>query len=87
MRNQIGIRCYRCFAGVFINAALFYWMEIDGEQYAIPRPEVAAAPDECFAVNITDPPADVILERFQRSYEERFGYRPWTPDMSANARS
>ncbi|MGN6312837.1 MAG: hypothetical protein ACTHMO_03645 [Rhodanobacteraceae bacterium] len=64
-------RCFRCFAGVLVNAGLFYFMEIDGERYAIPLPEVSAAPDACFTVNVTDPPPEVLLDR-ARKWERRF---------------
>src|SRR5690348_14888715 len=69
--HQVGIRCYHCFAGVFVSAAYFYVMEHDGEPHAIPLPEVAAPGADALAVNVTDPPAAVLRQRFYE-YEHRF---------------
>lgn len=64
-------RCFRCFAGVFVNALEFYFMEIDGARYAIPRPEIDAAPEACFTVNLTEPDPAVLREKV-RKWERRF---------------
>lgn len=70
-RHLIECRCFRCFAGVFVNATAFYFMEIEGDRYAIPRPEIDAAPEACFTVNVSDPDPAVLRERIDR-WERRF---------------
>lgn len=70
--TQVGTRCYRCFGGAFVSAAYFYFMEVGAEIHAIPLPEIAAAPAEALAVNVAEPPPQVLLERLQREYQQRF---------------
>lgn len=69
--HQVGIRCYHCFEGAFVPAALFYFMELDGHAYAIPLPEITEPPAAAVAVNMADPPAAELRARFER-WERRF---------------
>ena len=68
---QVGIRCYHCFEGVFVSASYFYLMVYDGEEYAIPRQEVAEPAPGALAVNVTVPPAAELRDRFWR-WEHRY---------------
>ena len=69
--HQVGIRCYRCFDGVFVSAAFFYVMDHGDEEHAIPLPEIAEPAAGALALNVTGPPAAELRRRFHE-YEHRF---------------
>lgn len=81
--HQVGIRCYHCFEGVFVSYSYFYVVEYNGEEYAIPRPEVTEPAPGALAVNVTDPPAAELRERFWR-WEHRFDVTPCASSASVH---